>query len=85
MSNPFKRGSAPDRAQPADRRSGSFKQGHEKRGGRNRHGVRLRHRDLVNRGARRHPASIPEAAFLHTKQTLYLTALIGVRSPCLIC
>jgi hypothetical protein len=36
MTNPFKRGSAPDRAQPADQRSGSFKQGHEKRGGRKR-------------------------------------------------
>ncbi len=34
MTSPFKRGSAPDRAQPADQRSGSFKQGHEKRGGR---------------------------------------------------
>lgn len=36
MTNPFKRGSAPGRAQSADRRSGSFKQGHEKRGGRKR-------------------------------------------------
>jgi hypothetical protein len=34
MTNPFTRGSAPGRAQPADRRS--FKQGHEKRGGRKR-------------------------------------------------
>jgi hypothetical protein len=36
MTNPFKRGSAPGRAQSADQRSGSFKQGHEKRGGRKR-------------------------------------------------
>jgi hypothetical protein len=36
MTNPFTRGSAPGRAQPADRRSGSFKQGHEKVGGRKR-------------------------------------------------
>jgi hypothetical protein len=36
MTNPFKRGSAPGRAQSADRRPGSFKQGHEKRGGRKR-------------------------------------------------
>jgi hypothetical protein len=36
MTNPFTRGSAPDRAQSADRRSGSFKQGHDKRGGRRR-------------------------------------------------
>jgi hypothetical protein len=39
-------------------------------------------RPLVNGGAPLlpHPVSIPEAAFLHTNQTLYLTALIGVRS-----
>jgi hypothetical protein len=36
MTNPFTRGSAPDRARPADQRSGSFKQGHEKLGGRKR-------------------------------------------------
>jgi hypothetical protein len=36
MTNPFTRGSAPGRAQPADRRPGSFKPGHEKRGGRER-------------------------------------------------
>jgi hypothetical protein len=36
MTNPFKSGSAPGRAQPADRRPGSFKLGHEKRGGRKR-------------------------------------------------
>jgi hypothetical protein len=34
MTNPFTSGSAPGRAQPADRRPGSFKLGHEKRGGR---------------------------------------------------
>jgi hypothetical protein len=51
----------------------------------NRHGVRLRHWDLVNGGARHHPASIPGATFLHTNQTLYLTDLIGVRLPCLVC
>jgi hypothetical protein len=33
MTNRFKRGSAADRARPADLRPGSFKQGHEKRGG----------------------------------------------------
>jgi hypothetical protein len=36
MTNPFKPGSAPGRAQSADLRPGSFKQGHEKRGGRKR-------------------------------------------------
>lgn len=36
MTNPFKRGSAPGRAQSADQRSGSFKHGYEKRGGRKR-------------------------------------------------
>jgi hypothetical protein len=36
MTNPFMSGSAPGRAQPADRRPGSFKPGHEKRGGRER-------------------------------------------------
>ena len=36
MTNPFTRGSAPGRAQPADQRSGSFKRGHEKRVGRKR-------------------------------------------------
>ena len=36
MTNPFTSGSAPGRAQPADRRPGSFKLGHEKRGGRKR-------------------------------------------------
>jgi hypothetical protein len=34
MTNPLKRGSAPNRAQPDDARPGSFKSGHEKRGGR---------------------------------------------------
>jgi hypothetical protein len=34
MPNPFTSGSAPGRAQPADRRRGTFKPGHEKRGGR---------------------------------------------------
>ena len=36
LTNPFTRGSAPDRARSADRRPGSFKPGHEKRGGRKR-------------------------------------------------
>lgn len=36
MTNPLKRGSAPDRARPDDVRPGSFKSGHEKRGGRER-------------------------------------------------
>jgi hypothetical protein len=36
MTNPCMRGSAPGRAQHADQRSGSFKSGHEKRGGRQR-------------------------------------------------
>ncbi len=36
MTNPFMRGSAPGRAQPVYLRPGSFKQGHEKRGGRKR-------------------------------------------------
>jgi hypothetical protein len=36
MTNPHKRGSAPGRAQHADQRPGSFKSGHEKRGGRQR-------------------------------------------------
>lgn len=36
MTNPFMRGSAPGRAQPADQRPGSFKKGHKKRGGRKR-------------------------------------------------
>jgi hypothetical protein len=36
MTNPLKRGSAPDRAQPDYARPGSFKSGHEKRGGRQR-------------------------------------------------
>jgi hypothetical protein len=36
MTNPFTRGSAPGRAQPAYLRPGSFEQGHEKRGGRKR-------------------------------------------------
>ena len=36
MTNPFRRGSAPERAQPAHLRSGSFKPGHKKRGGRKR-------------------------------------------------
>ena len=36
MTNPFKRGSAPDRARPAYLRPGSFKKGREKRGGRKR-------------------------------------------------
>ena len=35
MPNPFTSGSAPGRAQPTDRRPGTFKPGHEKRGGRN--------------------------------------------------
>jgi hypothetical protein len=34
MTNPFKRGSAPDRARPDYARPGSFKTGHEKLGGR---------------------------------------------------
>jgi hypothetical protein len=34
MTNPLNRGSAPGRERSADQRSGSFKQGHEKRGGR---------------------------------------------------
>jgi hypothetical protein len=36
LTNPFTRGSAPDRARSADLRPGSFKPGHEKRGGRKR-------------------------------------------------
>ena len=36
MTNPLKRGSAPERAQPAHLRPGSFKPGHEKQGGRKR-------------------------------------------------
>ena len=36
MANPFKRGTAPDRARPADERPGSFKPGHKKLGGRKR-------------------------------------------------
>ena len=36
MPNPFTSGSAPGRAQPADRRPGTFKPCHEKRGGRKR-------------------------------------------------
>ena len=36
MTNPLKRGSAPNRAQPDYARPGSFKSGHEKRGGRKR-------------------------------------------------
>jgi hypothetical protein len=36
MTNPFMRGSAPGRAQPAYTRPGSFKLSHEKRGGRKR-------------------------------------------------
>jgi hypothetical protein len=36
MTNPFRRGSAPERAQPAHLRPGSFKPGHKKRGGRRR-------------------------------------------------
>jgi hypothetical protein len=36
MTNPFKRGSAPNRAQPDYARSGSFKSGQQKRGGRKR-------------------------------------------------
>ena len=36
MPNPFTSGSAPGRAQPADRRPGSFKPCHKKRGGRKR-------------------------------------------------
>jgi len=36
MTNPHNRGSAPGRAQSADQRPGSFKKGHEKRGGRKR-------------------------------------------------
>src|ERR1700719_346620 len=36
MSKPSTRGSAPGRAKSADQRPGSFKQGHEKRGGRKR-------------------------------------------------
>jgi len=36
MTNPLKRGSAPNRAQPDYARPGSFKPGHEKRGGRKR-------------------------------------------------
>jgi hypothetical protein len=36
MTNPLKRGSAPERAQPAHLRPGSFKQGHRKLGGRKR-------------------------------------------------
>lgn len=36
MINPLKRGSAPNRAQPYYARPGSFKSGHEKRGGRKR-------------------------------------------------
>src|SRR5262249_41377299 len=34
MTNPFNRGSAPDRARDSWQRSGSFKKGHQKRGGR---------------------------------------------------
>jgi hypothetical protein len=36
MPNPLKRGSAPNRAQPAHLRPGTFKKGHKKRGGRKR-------------------------------------------------
>jgi hypothetical protein len=36
MTNPFRLGSAPDRAQPEHLRPGSFKAGHKKRGGRKR-------------------------------------------------
>ena len=36
LTNPFTRGSAPDRARPADLRPGSFKPGDQKRGGRKR-------------------------------------------------
>jgi hypothetical protein len=36
MTNPLQRGSAPERAQPAHLRTGSFKPGHEKQGGRKR-------------------------------------------------
>jgi hypothetical protein len=36
MTNPLKRGSAPERAQPAHLRPGSFKPGHKKQGGRKR-------------------------------------------------
>ena len=36
MTNPCRRGSAPERAQPAHLRPGSFKPGHKKRGGRRR-------------------------------------------------
>jgi hypothetical protein len=36
MTNPLKRGSAPDRAQPVHLRPGSFKPGHKKHGGRRR-------------------------------------------------
>ena len=36
MTNPRKRGSAPDRAQPAYLRPGTFEEGHKKQGGRKR-------------------------------------------------
>jgi hypothetical protein len=36
MTNPWKRGSAPERARKADQRPGSFKPGHKKLGGRKR-------------------------------------------------
>ena len=36
MTNSFKRGSAPGRARSEDQRSGSFKKGRQKRGGRQR-------------------------------------------------
>jgi hypothetical protein len=36
MKNPYKRGSAPDRARADYQRPGSFKSGHEKLGGRKR-------------------------------------------------
>ena len=54
LTNPFTRGSAPDRARSADLRPGSFKPGHEKRGGRKR-GTPNCSRSITRRRSLRRP------------------------------